>query len=283
MTGDMNMDLTDKVALVTGSGSGMGKAIALGLGREGAKVGVNDIQQKGIDDTLVALSDIGATGLELQYDVGDANQVKDMFEKLKSTWGTIDILVNNAGIAIPSNWEDYKEMHNAASLKVMKDVTENGKAQESMKITSSFKDEWWHVTLKVHLDGTFFCTREALKIMEKNRSGKIINMSSVNGIHGGVGVPAYSAAKGAIIAFTKSVAQEVIGSGIIVNSVAPGYIDTPLLDNMDETVKKSIMAQTPAGRLGTSEEIASLVVYLSSEQSNFIVGQVISPNGGIVI
>lgn len=277
------MDLSNKVALVTGSGSGMGRAIAVALAKQGARVGINDIYKEGIKETLAILEDFGATGLSLKCDVSDGNQVKEMFETLKDAWHTIDILVNNAGIAIPSGWEDYKDMHNNACLKAGQEVAETGKVQESLKITSAFKDEWWDVTLKIHLNGTFYCTREALKIMEEKRSGKIINMSSINGIHGGVGVPAYSAAKGAIIAFTKSVAQEVAGSGIIMNSVAPGYVETPLLDGMDDVIKGQIMAQTPIGRLGTPDEIASLVAYLASKESDFIVGQVISPNGGIVI
>lgn len=277
------MDLSNKVALVTGAGSGMGRAIAVALAKQGAKVGINDISEEGINETVASLKAVGSMGMGLKCDVGEANQVKEMFEKLKATWNTVDVLVNNAGIAIPSGWEDYKNMFNNGHLKAGQEIAETGKMQESMKITSSFEDEWWDVTLKVHLNGTFYCTREALKIMEEKGGGKIINMSSINGIHGGVGVPAYSAAKGAIIAFTKSVAQEVIGSGIILNAIAPGYVDTPLLDNMDETAKKQIVAQTPAGRLGTPEEIASLVVYLASKDSDFIVGQVISPNGGIVI
>jgi 3-oxoacyl-[acyl-carrier protein] reductase len=158
-----------------------------------------------------------------------------------------------------------------------------GKAQESMKITSSFQDEWWHEMLNVHLTGTFYCTREALKIMEEKRSGKIINMASICGTAGCPGAVSYSAAKAGIIGLTKSVAKEVIGSGIIVNAIAPGYCDTPLLDPLQAEVKAIIVAQKPIGRLGTADEIASLAVYLATDDANFIVGQVISPNGGCVI
>jgi 3-oxoacyl-[acyl-carrier protein] reductase len=277
------MKIKNKIALVTGAGAGIGRAIALRLGKEGARVGVNDINEKAIDETLKMLQGIGADGLALPADVGSSEQVKNMFEKLMSTWGTIDILVNNAGIGIPAGWSDYQNQHTSAVLKSVKEVMETGKIQESMKITSAFKDEWWHTTLRIHLDGTFFCTREALKIMEEKRSGRIINMSSVCGMEGGSGLPAYSAAKGGIMAFTKALAKEVIGSGIIVNAVAPGYIDTPLLVNMDSAVKNLIIAQTPAGRLGTPEEIASMVAYLASDEANFIVGQILSPNGGLVI
>ena len=277
------MKLKDRVALVTGAGSGMGRAIAVELAREGAKIGVNDINPGGIQGTLEVLREMGGTGLALEADVGNVDQVTAMFGKLKSAWGTIDILVNCAGIVIMPGWEDYKKLHNAVVLKAVEEVTKTGKMQASMKITSSFKDEWWHTTLNIHLNGTFYCTREALKIMEEKGRGKIINMASITGFHGGPNVPAYSAAKGGIIAFTKSVAQEVIGSGIIVNAVAPGFVETPMLDALDEQVKNILIAQTPIGRLGSKGEIASLVVYLATDDANFIVGQVISPNGGMVI
>ncbi|MFH0730713.1 MAG: 3-oxoacyl-ACP reductase family protein [Pseudomonadota bacterium] len=277
------MNLKNKIALVTGAGAGIGRAIALRLGREGARVGVNDINEKAIDETLKRLQGNGADGLALPADVGNSDQVKKMFEKLMSTWETLDILVNNAGIAIPAGWSDYQKQHTAAVLKSLTEVMKTGRIQESMKITSAFKEEWWHTTLRIHLDGTFFCTREALKIMEEKRSGGIINMASVCGMEGCAGMPAYSAAKGGIIAFTKAIAKEVIGSGIIVNAVAPGYVDTPLLANMDSEVKNLIIAQTPAGRLGTPEEISSMVAYLASNEASFMVGQILSPNGGLVI
>jgi 3-oxoacyl-[acyl-carrier protein] reductase len=278
-----SMKLKDRVVLITGAGGGMGRAIAVRLAREGAKIGVNDVNLKGIKATLDVLNGVGASGLGLEADVGNVDQVKEMFEKVKSTWGTIDILINNAGMFLMPGWEEYKKYHNVASLKAADEVTKTGKVQESMKITSSFKDEWWLTTLNIHLNGTFYCTREALKIMEEKCVGKIINIASICGIHGCAVAPAYSAAKGAIISFTKSVAQEVIGSGIIVNAVAPGFIDTPLLDTIDERAKNLLIAQTPIGRLGTAEEIASLVAYLASDDANYIVGQIISPNGGMVI
>ncbi len=277
------MKLKDRIVLITGAGSGLGRTIALQMAREGARIAVNDINAKGIEDTLYALKEAGSEGLGLEADVGNVNQVKGMFEKLKSSWGTLDILVNNAGISAFPSWSDYTEKVNAAYLKVTNEVMTTGKSQESMKITSSFNDEYWHIMLNVHLNGTFYCTREALKIMEEKRGGKIINMASVCGIQGCSGAPSYSAAKGAIIAFTKSVAIEVIGSGIIVNAVAPGYVDTPLLDTLSPEVKAIITARKPIGRMGKPEEIASLVVYLATDDANFIVGQVISPNGGMVL
>jgi 3-oxoacyl-[acyl-carrier protein] reductase len=279
------MKLKDRVALVTGAGSGIGRAIAVQLAREGAKIGVNDIHPKGIQETLEDMCGVEAEGLALEADVGNVDQVKGMFKKLTCTWGTIDILVNNAGIIFVPGWEDdYKKLHRAAVSKAVNEVRRTGRIQESMRITSSFRDEWWHTTLNVHLNGTFYCTREALKIMEEKGKGKIINMAALAGMHGSaVALPAYSAAKGGIISFTKAVAHEVIGSGIIVNAVAPGFVDTPLLDVLDERIKKILKAQTPIGRFGTKEEIAKLVAYLATDDANYIVGQIISPNGGWVI
>jgi 3-oxoacyl-[acyl-carrier protein] reductase len=277
------MKLKGRVALVTGAGSGFGRAIALQMAREGAKVGVNDVNPKNIEETVRALRDEGYDGLALEADVGTLDQVKGMFKKLKSTWGTIDILVNNAGFSVKQGWEDLGDMINSKYHKAIDELMTTGKQQESLKITSSYKDEWWHATLNVHLNGTFYCTREALRIMEEKGSGKIINMSSICGTNGCSGGPAYSAAKGGINAFTKAVAKEVIGSGIIVNAVAPGFCDTPINEFFDEKSMSSILASTPIGRLGTADEIASLVVYLASDDANFIVGQIISPNGGWAI
>lgn len=277
------MKLKEKVALITGAGSGFGREIAIHMAREGAKIAINDVREPAIEATQNALKDMGTEGLPLLADVGNVEQVKTMFEKVKSSWGTIDILVNNAGIVFKPGWEDYIELHNAGPLKAISEIMETGTVQESMKIVSSFKDEWWHETLNVILNGMFYCTREALKIMEEKRTGKIINISSTTGLSGEPNVPAYATSKGGVIAFTKSVAKEVIGSGIIVNAVAPGYCDTPLLANIDDRLLGFLKSQTPSGRLGTSKEVASLVTYLATDDANYIVGQVISPNGGLVI
>ena len=272
------MKLKDKVALITGAGSGFGKTIALQMAAEGARIAVNDINPQGIENTLSILKEKGIQGIGLQADVGNVDQVKEMFEKLKSQWGTIDILVNNAGISASK----YSDKVNSTYIRMTKEVMTLGKAQEGMRITSSFKDDYWHIMLNIHLNGTFYCTREALAIMEEKRSGKIINMASICGMQGCPGAPHYSAAKGGIIAFTKSVALEVIASGINVNAVAPGYVDTPLLDTMIPEIKAIITSRTPIGRMGKPEEIASAVVYLATEDADFFVGQVISPNGGMV-
>jgi 3-oxoacyl-[acyl-carrier protein] reductase len=277
------MKLMGRIALITGAGSGFGREIAIQMAREGAKIAVNDVQSRAVKETLEVLNQIGAEGLALEADVGNVDQVKRMFEKTVSKWGTIDILVNNAGIAVKPEWKEYQDLHNRAVLKAVDEVMKTGKVQESMKVTSAFQDEWWHATLNVNLNGTFYCTREVLKVMEAKGRGKIINMASITGVQGEPNVPAYAASKGGIIAFTKSLAKEVIGSGIIVNAVAPGYCDTPLLDSIDPQLLAVLKAQIPIGRLGTAQEIASLVIYLATDDANYIVGQVIGANGGLGI
>lgn len=277
------MKLKNKVALITGAGSGFGRITALQMAEEGAKIAVNDLNPQAIEETIAEIKKVGAEALALQADVGNVDQVKAMFKKLISSWGTIDILVNNAGIGLLSAWSDFSDKVNAAAIRGAEEVAEHGKVLESMKITSHLKDEYWHVMINVHLNGTFFCTREALKIMEDNRSGKIINMASICGMQGCPGHPSYSAAKGAIMSFTKSVALEVIPSNIHVNAVAPGHVDTPLLDSLTPEVKALVTMRYPIGRMGKPEEIASMVVYLATEDADFMVGQVVSPNGGIVV
>jgi len=275
--------LQNRVAMITGAGGGFGRAICEQMAREGARVAVNDVNPAAVEDTVAAVKALGAEALALTADVGNVQQVRAMFDTLRSAWGTLDILVNNAGIGIPKKWAEYESAYNNGNLKAVQEVMTTGKMQESLKVTSNYRDEWWHETLNVHLNGTFYCTREALKIMEEKRRGKIINMASYCGVSGCAGLAAYSAAKGGIISFSKSVAKEVIGSGITVNVVAPGFCETAILDAIDERLLPVIVAGKPIGRLGTSGEIASLVAYLATDDADFIVGQVISPNGGMWI
>jgi len=219
----------------------------------------------------------GGQALVLPADVSDSVEVSAIFEQLVETWGTIDILVNNAGIAVIT---DAVKAEFGSMVTAMLGGT---RPTRSVGATRGMLDSQWRRTLSVHLDGTFYCTREALKIMEAKGAGKIINMASVAGSTGLLGSPDYSAAKAGIIGFTKAVAREVIGAGIYVNAIAPGYIDTPLLDILDEPMKQMIVLQTPIGRLGTAREVAAVALYLASDDSSYMVGQVISPNGGYAI
>jgi NAD(P)-dependent dehydrogenase (short-subunit alcohol dehydrogenase family) len=167
------------------------------------------------------------------------------------------------------------------AVAVLGDIMTTGRSTRSVEATKTMEDGQWRRTLAIHLDGTFYCTREALKIMEANGAGCIINMASLASLTGIMGAPDYSAAQGGIMSFTKSVAREVMPCGIRVNAIAPGYIDTPLLDVVPDVMKQMIVAQTPAGRLGTPAEVAATAVFLASDDASFFAGQILAPNGGI--
>jgi len=253
------MKLKDKVALVTGAGSGLGQAIALAFAREGAKLVVNDVVEERAAKTVADIQALGGRAMAIAADVSDSQQVKQMFAQAVEKYSTIDILVNNAGLL------------------------------QAGEITT-LEDEQWKRMLAVHLDGTFYCTREAVPIMEAKGSGKIINMASIAATTGLGGASHYSAAKGGIMAFTKAAAKELIGKGIYVNAIAPGFIETPGLKEpvgmegkaLAELIQ-SIFGKILLDRLGTPEEVAPVAVFLASDESSFMVGQVISPNGGQVI
>ena len=271
------MLLADRVALITGAGSGLGREIALTFAREGARVAVNDVRRDAAAQVAGEIEALGGHALVLVADVSDSVEVAAIFEQLVETWATLDILVNNAGIAMISETvkTNFGEMVAA--------MLGGARPTHSVGATREMLDSQWRRTLSVHLDGTFYCTREALKIMEVRGTGKIINMASIAGTTGLLGAPDYSAAKAGIIGFTKAVAREVISAGIYVNAIAPGYIETPLLDVLDEPMKHLIVSQTPMGRLGTPHEVAAVALYLASDDSSYMVGQVISPNGGSAI
>ncbi len=268
------MKLAGKVALVTGAGSGLGREIARTFAREGARIALNDIRREAAERVAKDVDAAGGAALPLIADVSDSVEVRAMFEQLIGKWGTIDILVNNAGIAMMS------DAVKANFRQMIAEMVGGGRTTQSIGATRTMTDSQWRRTVSVHLDGTFYCTREALAVMEPQGTGKIINMASIAGTTGLLGSPDYSAAKAGIIGLTKAVAREVIGRGICVNAIAPGFIDTPLLDMMDEPMKQMIVLQTPIGRLGTAQEVAAVALYLASDDSGFTVGQVISPNGG---
>lgn len=273
------MKLEKRIALVTGAGSGIGKEIALALAKEGAKVAVNDIDEAGIETTLQEIKSLEGEGFGVRADVASSQEVKAMFSKVVERFGTLDILVNNAGIIKLSD----KAKENIAKYLAL--LMSGAPIDISLEVTKNLSDEEWQRMVDVHLYGTFHCTREALNIMEDKGYGKIINIASICGMSGSCASnPDYSAAKGGIIAFTKSVAQEVIGRGVYVNAIAPGFIETPgLMAALTPEAVTVVILRTPLGRLGTTEEIAPVAVYLASEESNFMVGGVISPNGGMVL
>jgi NAD(P)-dependent dehydrogenase (short-subunit alcohol dehydrogenase family) len=260
--------LDQEVALVTGAGSGLGAAIASRLAADGALVIVNDIDPKAAAGTAEAVG-----GHALPFDVADRAAVDGSVAALLREHGRLDILVNNAGIA-PSRPDVRQRSVEAMAARMA------GEAVPPVSATSTLSDEAWDRMIRIHLYGTFHCTRAALRHMEGQRSGRIINMASVAGIQGLSTAADYSAAKGAIIAFTKSVGAEVAPIGIRVNAVAPAFIDTPLLDDFDETMKGFLVLRTPAGRLGRAEEVAEAVRYLAGPESSYCVGEILTVTGG---
>lgn len=271
------MQLESQVALVTGAGSGIGRAIALAFAREGAMVAVNDIREETAQAVADEISAAGGRAMAVATDVADGRAVLKMYTRFLTVWDKIDILVNNAGTV-------FLAPHVVANFERLANETmSGGRPSSPLEATKTMEDGVWRRTLAIHLDGTFHCTREALKVMEVRRRGKIINMASIAGTTGLAGSPDYCAAKAGIIGFTKSVAKEVAHLGIQVNALAPGFIDTPLLDEMSPAMRMMFVAQTPLGRLGTADEIAAAALYLASPAADFVTGQVLSPNGGFHI
>jgi 3-oxoacyl-[acyl-carrier protein] reductase len=272
------MKLEGKVALVTGGGSGIGRAICERFADAGARVVVNDIRQEAAEATAKAL---GAGARAIAADVADSAAVRAMFATLEREHGRLDILVNNAGVAMGPG-DDRAAMMRKGETRIMEMVSGQS-AQTHWDVTQSMSDEAWHRVIAVHLHGTFYCTREALKLMSPRNSGAIVNLSSVAALMGLETVPHYSAAKGAILSFTRAVAREVASRNIRVNAICPGYIDTPMTAGVSELAKKLILGRTPMGRMGEPGEIAATALFLASDESSFITGQWLSPNGGLFI
>ena len=252
------MKLKDKVVLITGGGSGPGREMGLTFAREGASVGVNDIRPESAQNVVTEIERAGGKARPFVADVSSSAAVRKMFADFIAAFGTIDILINNAGI---------------------------GRTRDTSEVIPTYQktDEEWHKMLATHLDSTFYCTREALKVMIPKQSGRIINMGSVAGTTGLAFASDYCAAKGGIIAFTKSVAREVVAAGILVNCIAPGFIDTPMTAFIEGEFRQQLVAMTPMGRFGEPSDIAAAALFLACEDSKFMVGQVLSPNGGYVI
>jgi len=240
---------------------------------------INDIDEASIASTVAKLREVRAESTGIKADVASSAEVKTMFATLLERFGTLDVLVNNAGTIQATD----KVKRNFP--KYLRQMVDSDSPKISLGATRYMSDEQWQGTVAVHLNGTFYCTREALAIMEDKGCGKIINMASICGMSGFCAIcPDYSAAKGGVIAFTRAVAEEVISRGVRVNAIAPGFVETPgLRTGLTREIVNSVIVRTPAGRLGTPEEVASLAVYLASDEANYLVGQVISPNGGLVI
>ena len=255
------MKLDGKAVLITGGGSGLGREMALLFASEGAKVGVNDIRPEAAQNVVTEIERAHGQARPFVADVSSSAAVKKMFAEFLAAYGTIDVLINNAGIA----------------------RTRTNQEQSTILLgTIDLTDDDWDKMLETHLDATFYCTREALKVMLPNKSGRIINQGSIAGTAGLPFASHYCAAKAGIIGFSKSVALEVAKFGVLVNAIAPGFIETPMTELMPPDARVWVNQNTPIGRMGQPRDIAAAALYLASDDSGFMVGQVISPNGGWV-
>ena len=273
------MRLEGKIALVTGGGSGIGREICLAFAREGASVAINDLKPEGIKGTLQAMGEAAGRALAVPADVSDSGQVAEMFAAVGRRYETLDILVNNAGIGEVAGRGDTARMNRIAESRVQ-EMMSGGPITTRWNATQSLDDEAWDTMLRVHLYGTFYCAREALKIMEAKGTGRIINISSIAATIGLEGSPHYSAAKAGILGFTRSLAREVGDSGITVNAIAPGYIETPMTDPLSPLTRQIWIMNTPLRKAGKPADIAAAAVYFASDDGNFVTGQILSPNGG---
>ncbi len=272
------MRLAGRTALVTGAGSGIGRAIAERFASEGARVIVNDVNREAAQAVVDAMGGATANGFAIQADVSDSGAVRAMFDEVSQRFGGLDILVNNAGIAETGSRRD--EINSKGETQIREMMT-GGKTQSHWDITMSLTDEDWHRMIGVHLSGTFYCTREALKLMAQKNAGSIINMSSVAGLSGIPMASHYGAAKGGILGFTRSVALEVASRGIRVNAICPGWIDTPMTQTFSPFLKAALTSRVPLQRWGMPEEVAATALFLASDDSAYYTGQWFSPNGGI--
>ena len=239
--------------MVTGGSRGIGSAVALNLASGGAAVIVNYLtNEKKALQVVNELKSSGGTGEAVRFDVSSENDVKNAFDGILDKYGRIDILVNNAGTTMDN-------------------------------LLVRMKSEEWLKVIHTNLNGVFFCTRAVLRTMLKQRSGSIVNLTSVVGITGNRGQANYCAAKAGVIGFTKSVAREVASRGIRVNAVAPGFIETDMTSSLSEEKRNEIKRAIPVEKLGTPGEVADVVFFLCSDLSSYITGQVIGVNGGMLM
>lgn len=280
MTHALGSRLAGKVAVVTGAGPGLGGVIAQTYGREGAKLVICDINVQALEVTAEALKASGIDCLPVVCDVSNSKAVEALFEHSVARWGTVDILVNNAA-RVPNSPEEAqrRNQHYVYATTPM--------PRQSLGIVSSLSDEDWLKWWGVNMHGVFYCTRAALRYMEPRRSGRIINIASVAGLGAGsMHSPGYSATKAGVISLTQTSAYDVAGANILVNAIACGGVHTPpfeaYLASATQTQRDSLFQMIPQGRLGRPEEYASLALFLAAEE-HYLVGQVISPNGGYVI
>lgn len=245
------MRLSGKKAVVTGSGRGIGRAIALKLAQEGADVMVVDINTEDARKVAQEIKKLGVRAVALKVDVSKKEDVEKIFETAKEKFGRLDILVNNAGI--------------------------NRDA-----ILHRMTDEDWDAVLSVNLTGVFFCIRAAARVMRNQNYGRIINISSTSR-SGNIGQANYSASKAGVVGLSGTAARELASKGITVNAVCPGFIDTEMTRDVPERIKKIILSRISTRRMGKPEEVASVVAFLASDEASYVTGALIDVNGGIVL
>jgi len=243
------VDLSNRVAIVTGSGRGIGRAIALKLAEVGATVVVNDIGEaaQGVAEEIKAMN---RQSLAILADVSSSSDVARLMETTKDTYGKVDILVNNAGITRD-------------------------------QILVRMSDEDWDRVLNVNLRSVFLCSRAVLRQMIKQRWGRIISIASIVGVAGNPGQANYASAKAGIIGLTRTIAREVASRGITANVIAPGFIDTEMTQRLEEKRRQELMGHIPLGYLGSPRDVAEAVAFLASEEARYITGQILNVDGGM--
>lgn len=244
------MDFKGQVALVTGGARGIGKTIAEDLAKKGVNLAIADVSAESASETAKELAARGVKTQSLRLDVSKSDQVVKAFEDIVREFGRLDIVVNNAGI------------------------TRDG-------LVLRMKEEDWDAVININLKGVFLCSKEAVKVMVKQKYGRIINIASVVAFMGNPGQANYSASKAGIVGLTKTVAREYASRGITVNAVAPGFIATAMTDALAENVKQEMLKSIPVGKFGSVEDVAHAVSFLASPESGYITGQVIHVNGGM--
>ena len=245
------MILANKVSVITGGARGIGLAIAEKLAKEGTDIAICDVNDESLNTARSELEKTGRKVLTSKVDVTNFGEVQSFVQKILDNFGRIDILINNAGIT-----------------------------RDGLLVRMGEAD--WDAVINVNLKGTFNCTKALAKPMMKQRGGKIINIASIIGIIGNAGQANYAASKGGIIAFTKSIAKELAPRNINVNAIAPGFIQTDMTAVLAENVRNEMLKLIPLGKFGTPSDVADLVVFLVSDNSAYITGQVIQVDGGMV-
>ena len=248
----MRFDLSNKTAIVTGASQGIGETIAIEMAKSGATVFCLARNKEALDTTIKKITENGGKATAFSCDISNNDDFKSIILNIVKDYGSIDILVNNAGIT--------------------KD-----------NLLMRMSDDQWDDVLNINLKGSFTCIRSVIKHMMKKKFGRIINITSIVGITGNAGQANYAASKSGLIGLTKSIAKEVASRGITANCVAPGWIETSMTDQLSTEVKNKFLSQIPTGKIGQSKDIANTVIFLASDEAEYITGQTITVDGGRII